>query len=68
MAQRPRKFRVVTNAESPKLPPDEGARPILTPAQCRMLIAYAVEAEARARDPDVVPVDLARVWRPRRRR
>jgi hypothetical protein len=73
MPRRP-KLRLITNA--PLLPlHDEGAaRPLLTPAQRRLLIRYAIEAEKRADAPqDIEPYDPAtndspRPTRRRRRR
>jgi hypothetical protein len=66
MPRRPRKLRLVANAESPKLPPDEGARPILSRRQRQALIAYAIAAEARADAiPDIEPFDPADDAQPR---
>jgi hypothetical protein len=54
MPHRRPKLRLITNAP-PLVVPDEGtARPLLSPAQRRMLIAYALAAEARAdAEPDI---------------
>jgi hypothetical protein len=65
MRRRPKpRLAASRDASADPAPP---AAPIITPLQRALLQKYAAEAEARARDPDVVPVDLTRVWHPRRR-